>query len=210
MDTNLLSPSYANAIEAFLKSTDKLVIIIINDQLNIIEYNEAFQKISKTQENLTGRNILNLLFIESRDNHPFINPPPEQPQHLIFISPDNSSFTLDCTIYHIENNFLIIGGYLMLNEDEIIEKMTLLSNELINMTRELHNKNRDLMEAQSQIKVLSGIIPICAFCKGIRDDEGYWNKLEEFVTEHSEALFSHGICPKCMKEHYPEYIDDKK
>ena len=64
-----------------------------------------------------------------------------------------------------------------------------------------------LEEAQSQIKILGGIIPICMHCKGIRDDEGYWNQLEDYISEHSEVQFSHGICEKCLKKHYPEEVD---
>lgn len=68
---------------------------------------------------------------------------------------------------------------------------------------------RDLQEANSRIKTLSGIVPICMYCKGIRDDQGYWNQLEKFISEHSEAQFSHGVCPKCMKEHHPDFVEDK-
>ena len=59
-----------------------------------------------------------------------------------------------------------------------------------------------LRDALSQIKTLSGLIPICASCKKIRDDKGYWNQLETFIQEHSEAEFSHGFCPDCMKNLY--------
>jgi hypothetical protein len=59
-----------------------------------------------------------------------------------------------------------------------------------------------LRDALSQVKTLSGLIPICASCKKIRDDKGYWNQLETFIQEHSEAEFSHGICPDCMKKLY--------
>lgn len=62
----------------------------------------------------------------------------------------------------------------------------------------------DLKEANSQIKTLCGIVPICMYCKEIRDDKGYWNQLEKFISEHSTAKFSHGICPKCMKERHPD------
>ena len=65
---------------------------------------------------------------------------------------------------------------------------------------------KDLQDAAARIKVLRGLLPICSFCKKIRDDEGYWEQLESYISEHSEALFSHGICPVCMKEHYPEYM----
>ena len=54
-----------------------------------------------------------------------------------------------------------------------------------------------------EIKTLQGFIPICANCKNIRDDAGYWQKIEEYVQEHSDARFSHGICPECAKKPYP-------
>lgn len=62
----------------------------------------------------------------------------------------------------------------------------------------------DLKEALSEVKTLRGCLPICSHCKKIRDDKGYWNRIESYLTEHSDAEFSHGICPDCMKEHYPD------
>jgi PAS domain S-box-containing protein len=56
----------------------------------------------------------------------------------------------------------------------------------------------ELREALSQVKVLSGLLPICAWCKRIRTDDGYWAKLEEYLGAHSEAQFTHGICPECL------------
>lgn len=55
-----------------------------------------------------------------------------------------------------------------------------------------------------KIKVLSGIVPICMHCKQIRDDKGYWNQLEAFISKHSDAQFSHGICEACLGKYYPE------
>ena len=63
----------------------------------------------------------------------------------------------------------------------------------------------ELQESLAKIKTLNGLLPICAWCKKIRTDTGYWQKLESYVKEHSEAEFSHGICPDCMKEHYSEF-----
>ena len=71
--------------------------------------------------------------------------------------------------------------------------------------RELELKNRELQTALDQIKTLHGILPICSFCKQIRNDQGAWQRLEEYIQHHSEAEFSHSICPKCAHEHYPEY-----
>lgn len=64
-----------------------------------------------------------------------------------------------------------------------------------------------LEKSLDEIKTLHGILPICMHCKGIRDDKGSWNILEKYISEHSEAQFSHGICDKCKKEHYPEMAD---
>jgi DNA-binding response OmpR family regulator len=66
----------------------------------------------------------------------------------------------------------------------------------------------DLQEALSQVKILKGLLPICSRCKAIRDDQGYWRQIESYLKEHSEAEFSHGICPVCLKEFYPEYCDE--
>jgi len=63
---------------------------------------------------------------------------------------------------------------------------------------------QELKDARSHIKTLSGMLPICASCKKIRDDKGYWNQIEKYITEHTEALFSHGLCPDCLKKAYEE------
>lgn len=66
----------------------------------------------------------------------------------------------------------------------------------------------ELQEALEHIKTLRGIIPICSHCKKIRDDEGYWHQVEEYVDAHTEAHFSHGICPGCVRELYPDTVDE--
>lgn len=64
-------------------------------------------------------------------------------------------------------------------------------------------------EALAQIKILRGMLPICASCKKIRDDKGYWSQIEMYIQDHSEAEFSHGICPECMKRLYPDFFERK-
>lgn len=68
----------------------------------------------------------------------------------------------------------------------------------------------DLQEALAKIKTLGGLLPICSVCKRIRDDKGYWNQIESYIQEHSEADFSHSICPECAKELYPGVFDKKR
>lgn len=68
-------------------------------------------------------------------------------------------------------------------------------------------RERELEQALAEVKVLRGFIPICASCKNVRNDEGYWQQIEGYIQQHSEALFSHGICPACAKRLYPEYYE---
>ena len=64
----------------------------------------------------------------------------------------------------------------------------------------------ELKEALDKVKLLSGMLPICSSCKKVRDDKGYWNKIEAYVQDHSEAEFTHGICPDCMKKLYSDFL----
>ncbi len=67
----------------------------------------------------------------------------------------------------------------------------------------------ELQDAIAKIKTLTGLIPICMHCKKIRNDNGYWEQVENFVRDHSTAEFSHGICPDCMTDLYPDFFGDE-
>jgi CHASE3 domain sensor protein len=73
------------------------------------------------------------------------------------------------------------------------------------VSREREKLIDDLQEALSQVKELSGLLPICASCKNIKDDEGYWSQIEIYLRDHSAAEFSHSICPTCLEKLYPDY-----
>jgi PAS domain S-box-containing protein len=64
---------------------------------------------------------------------------------------------------------------------------------------------RELKKALSEVKTLSGLLPICSHCKKVRDDTGYWKQIESFISEHSDLFFTHGLCPECLLRYYPEY-----
>ncbi|MBP7865497.1 MAG: PAS domain-containing protein [Acidobacteria bacterium] len=79
--------------------------------------------------------------------------------------------------------------------------------EAVRLRQERELLISQLQDALARIKTLRGLIPICAGCKKIRDDRGYWHQVEQYVSEHSEAEFSHGMCPECIKKFYPEFYD---
>ncbi len=91
-------------------------------------------------------------------------------------------------------------------EDEV-NHLHQLENEISRRKKVENEKEKiidELKDALNEIKTLQGILPICMFCKKIRDDKGYWNQIESYIHEHSDATFSHGLCSDCAKKHYPE------
>jgi tetratricopeptide (TPR) repeat protein len=81
------------------------------------------------------------------------------------------------------------------------------NTEISCRNQQVNQLNRDLELALAEVKRLSGLLPMCSYCKAIRDDQGYWQELERYLSEHSEAVFSHGICPRCVCENFPENAD---
>jgi len=75
----------------------------------------------------------------------------------------------------------------------------------VNTHIRLRKTINELEQALKEIKRLRGMLPICASCKKIKDDKGYWTQIEAYIEDHSEAEFTHGICPECMRRLYPDY-----
>ncbi len=103
---------------------------------------------------------------------------------------------------------LFLSLYIIMNSLDEMKKRLAAEKELEQYKDELEElveqRTEKLKEAVSQVKILSGFLPICASCKKIRDDKGYWNQIESYIRDHSEAEFSHGICPDCAVKLYPE------
>jgi len=88
----------------------------------------------------------------------------------------------------------------------ILKQIAEIEEELGAAQEEIERRKKaeaDLQKALSEVKTLQGMIPICAGCKNVRDDQGYWQRIESYVQDHSDAQFSHGLCPECMKAYFP-------
>jgi phosphoserine phosphatase RsbU/P len=83
-----------------------------------------------------------------------------------------------------------------------------VGKRMVEMQNDLACKIEELRRALGEIKTLRGIVPICSWCKKVRDDEGYWSQVEVYVHNHSEAEFSHGICPECIHKAYSDLTED--
>ena len=100
-------------------------------------------------------------------------------------------------------------GYLLKPLDERLLHITIeMALYKHRMEQEREKLLGDLQEALARVKLLSGLLPICAGCKSIRDEEGYWHQVEAYIRDHSEADFSHSVCPRCARTLYPDYFDE--
>jgi hypothetical protein len=120
-------------------------------------------------------------------------------------------FTFYISVYGISNlvghyfkiiSFILI--YKAIIQTGLVKPYSLLFRNLKQSEEKLREEQTRLKEALAQVKTLSGLLPICSVCKKIRDDQGYWNQIENYLHEHSGAEFTHGICPNCAKELYPQ------
>jgi len=126
----------------------------------------------------------------------------------------------DTSIGYLEFLHLIFFflGFLTISSIYFLEKREAKTLSLVNIAlqKEIDERRRvekererlisELQKALDEVNTLSGLLPICASCKKIRDDKGYWNQIESYISDRSEAEFSHGICPECAKELYPEFF----
>jgi hypothetical protein len=104
-------------------------------------------------------------------------------------------------IYLSEYSFFLIiiaMAYILL--DKFVRLHTAFEELNVNLEQRVYERTNEILKAQAQVKQLEGIIPICMYCKKIRDDTESWHQLEKYISEHSEAEFSHSICPGCLEK----------
>jgi hypothetical protein len=121
------------------------------------------------------------------------------------------SFTFYVSVYGLSNlighYFKIIAFFLIYKsviETGLVKPYSLLFRNLKRSEEAVRVERNKLQSALDQVRTLSGLLPICSHCKRIRDDKGYWKQIEAYIHDHSEAEFSHGICPDCLKKYYPQ------
>jgi len=175
-------------------------LVEVDSKWNIMFTNDRFaQIIGYTKEQLTGRSFYDLI---SKDTLQVA-----EKQHLLreqretdlyelelITSDERLIFVLCSPNPSYDENGKYLGGFGIISditERKVVEK-------------EREKLIAELQKALANVKKLSGLLPICSSCKKIRDDRGYWNQIESYISDHSEADFSHSICRDCAKILYPE------
>ena len=184
----------------FNNSADVIIIIDMNG--NLLEANSSFGvKSGYNKEQLIGENLINSRILTEESIAlaiPYLKDIIEGKNRAsIEINTrrsDGQIVPYDAKAAPIKKNDTIVAVQIILRNISIRKQMEV----------ELVEERNKLKEALAKIKILSGLLPICSHCKKIRDDKGYWNKIELYIQKHSDAEFSHGICPECAKKYYPD------
>lgn len=112
------------------------------------------------------------------------------------------------TIFFSTISAVIAAFFILQKQMKLTDVLIVKNIESERLQNELEKKVEELEVSITEIRTLSGLLPICASCKKIRDDEGYWNQIEGYIQKHSNAKFSHSVCPDCSKKLYPEMDDE--
>lgn len=195
-------------IESYLNESAVVGIVYIDPKLNILDCNHGFTNMFQLNQKPLGSPVSDFLI--------FGNGALRHGEELKFSCSHLSGARgiLYCHAIETESGILLFCERLMLTESRAVEQIGALNNDLISLQREEVRKNllleklrrelddhiAELESALSRVKQLEGIIPICSYCKKIRDDQDLWHEVEKYITVHPEARFSHGICPDCLEK----------
>lgn len=195
-------------IESYLVDVSDIGILLVDPERNILDCNQGFIRMFQLRREPVGSPVTDFLQLGDND----LNRADEL--KLSLTQRSGLKGIAYCRSLKTAGRFLIFCERFLLTESRAIEEMGVLNNQLINQQRESVKKNLilekmkreldghilDLEAALSRVKQLEGIIPICSYCKKIRDDQDDWHRLEKYISDHSEAQFSHGICPACLEK----------
>ena len=189
-----------STVGAVIITNSKGIITYVNPSfIRIFEYNERSEVLGINAGDLFEKDSIKGL----TDIKTVIDLTDEMTHEFSVKRKDGTTFPVEVSVSNVQNS-----------EAEIVGKMA----SFVDITRRKRAEKdrekliRKLERALNKIKTLRGLIPICAACKKIRDDKGYWHQVEIYIRDHSEADFSHGICPDCFKKLYPQftYPDENK
>ncbi|MFZ5584308.1 MAG: MASE3 domain-containing protein [Thermodesulfobacteriota bacterium] len=173
--------------------------ILLDRDLRVRAVNQvAAQRLGGSVEELIGRDFLELMTPDVKENRRerlMQVLATGQPQHF---QDNRLGRDYDLSFYPLGREGRAAGGVAIFGQDITLR----LAAE-----REREEMVTRLTQALAEVKTLSGLLPICASCKRVRDDKGYWNQIEAYISRHSQAEFSHSICPDCARRLYPDLMD---
>lgn len=182
--------------EKTFHSVSDMILIVARDYQIVRLNKSAAKKLNLTAEEAVGRYCYEVV-------HGTSEPPEYCPQAELMANGRNY-------VVEVRDDFL--GGFFVFNmfpfgDEDCIEASVHIIRDITGRRKAEEEREQliyELKNAVREVKKLQGMIPICASCKKIRDDKGYWQQIEKYIQDHSDAKFSHSICPECAQRLYPD------
>lgn len=195
---------HSSALIALIAGSERHVIAEFDEQGKLVDCSSGFAHLVGRTEKPLGVPFGDLFTDEHQA--PFVALP--APGYLVAdAGPPGARTRLQAQVIRSRSATLVVAEQVHL-ERGIVEHLSKLSDEMTNLMRELHKEKATLERSIARIKRLEGIISICSYCHRIRNEQQAWQRLEEYLFDHADAQFSHGICPGCAEKHFgPEYGD---
>lgn len=215
LDTNIQMALYKHEAEARLRRNQAYYrallenawdMVAILDRDGVVRYASPahHRALAYSPDELVGRDVGELL-------HPDDLPELERRFSTASIREDEIEI-IEARFRHGDGSWRVIEAMLHYRLTDPLVQGVIVNSRDVTARKEIEQERENLIaeleQALVQVKALSGLLPICSICKKIRDDQGYWNQLECYIRDHSEAEFTHSICPGCAKEHYPDLYDE--
>ncbi|MDZ7723777.1 MAG: hypothetical protein U5R06_13470 [candidate division KSB1 bacterium] len=210
MITDITDDQLKSFFEQYIQDYTELVICVLDSHDYITAGNSAFSAYMDPADALQTLHIKDILISPAYKELRTKVKAGESFQNIMTIQnpAQTAQKTLKFTVFPKDPGAVLIGEFLYSSDQKVVQELSTLNSQLANTTRKLHRKNKELEKAYEKINTLNGLLPICASCKKIRDDKGYWNHVEEYISEHSRVDFSHSICPDCSRKLYPEFYTE--
>lgn len=189
-------------ILSHLEEAEGPIFAVVDEEGRITRASRSFRRL--TADDAVGRSLEEFIDSASRRGRSLDS----ATNKLVLREEQGALQTLDCSVHEVDEGLLIVGAKTFLVHSDLLEAKSQLENRLTLLNRELQRKVHELEKAQEEIRTLTGLLPICAYCKKIRNDNGYWESLELYITERVDVNFSHGICEDCLNKHFPDDADD--
>lgn len=193
----------------YLGDSVAVAALLLDRDHRVLRFNRAFSRMAGNGPSPLGRPLPDLLEPGSRPTAERLLHGKALVERLQFLGEGRSIFEVTCRVYSEDQGLLLLGDQLTLTEGDVLQTMSRINGEVVNLGRELERKNRALQRALEDVKTLQGILTVCMHCKQIRGEAGAWQRLEVYISEHSDAEFSHGLCEACAALHYPETFEPK-
>jgi hypothetical protein len=192
------------ATARYLGDSTSVAALLLGRDLHVVRTNRAFLGLTGGDASPVGKPVLDLLEPSSRAAAERLLAGATEVERLQLLGADRATCQVACRAYREGEGWLLLAEAPTMNDSQVLRTMSRMTSEVVNLSRELERKNRELERALEEVRKLQGILTLCMHCKKIRNDAGLWQKLEVYVSEHTDAEFSHGLCEACATRYYPD------